>query len=497
MTQPADGPWPDPRPAGSHFIDGAAVEDGAGRPFATFFPADGSTLARLFGATDDVRERALAAATRAQPVWAAMAPVDRGRVLMRAAALLRERNEALSRLETLDTGKPLQETRVADAASGADCLEFFGGLIAAEGGRHIPLGPEGFAYTRREPLGVVLGIGAWNYPMQIACWKAAPALAAGNAMIFKPSEVTPLSALKLAEILIEAGLPPGVFNVVQGMGETAAALAASPRIAKVSLTGSVPTGRKVAAAAGEALKPVTMELGGKSPILVFDDASLEDAVGGALLGNFYSTGQVCSNGTRVFVQAGLHDAFVARLVERTRAIRLGDPRDPRTQMGPLVTSRQRDQAMAAVEAGRAAGARLECGGTAASPTGAEAGWFMTPAVFSGVTDDMALARDEIFGPVLSVLKFETEEEAIARANATEFGLAAGVFTQDLARGHRVAERLQAGTCWINAYNLTPVQMPFGGVKASGWGRENSAAALDAYSTLKSVYVSAAPVDSPY
>lgn len=497
MPTLASGPWPDPTPPASHFIDGAPVEDAAGRPFASFFPGDGSALARLHAATPAVIEQAVAAAARAQADWAALAPVERGRVLLRAAAILRERNEELSRLETLDTGKPLQETRVADAASGADSLEFFGGLIASDGGRHIPLGPEGFAYTKREPLGVVLGIGAWNYPMQIACWKSAPALAAGNAMIFKPSEVTPLSALKLAEIFVEAGAPPGLFNVLQGMGEVGAALASHLGVAKVSLTGSVPTGRKVAAAAGEALKPVTMELGGKSPLLVFDDASLEDAVGGALLGNFYSSGQVCSNGTRVFVQAGIHDRFVQRLVERTAKIRLGDPRDPETQMGPLVSARQRDQVLAAIEAGRAAGATLDCGGDRASPKGAEAGWFVSPAVFSGVTDDMALARDEIFGPVLSILKFETEDEAVARANATPFGLAAGVFTQDLARGHRVVDRLQAGTCWINAYNLTPVQMPFGGVKASGWGRENSAAALDAYSSLKTVYVAAQPVDSPY
>ncbi|MBD3625845.1 MAG: aldehyde dehydrogenase family protein, partial [Rhodobacteraceae bacterium] len=328
------------QPAASHFIDGRPLEDAAGAPFDSRYPATGEVIARLHAATDAVIEAAIASARQAQTEWAARAPAERGRVLRRAADLMRERNRALSELETLDTGKPISETLVADAASGADCLEYFGGLAATLTGEHIPLGTD-WAYTRREPLGICLGIGAWNYPIQIASWKAAPALACGNAMIFKPSEVTPLSALALAEILVRAGAPKGLFNVVQGMGPTGAALASHPDIAKVSLTGSVPTGRKVAATAAEGLRHVTMELGGKSPILVFDDADIELAVESALWANFYSTGQICSNGTRVFVQGGIREAFLTRLAQRTAALRIGDPLDETTEIGPLVSAAHR------------------------------------------------------------------------------------------------------------------------------------------------------------
>ncbi|MEM6744126.1 MAG: betaine-aldehyde dehydrogenase [Pseudomonadota bacterium] len=487
----------DVQPQASHFIDGAPVEDPEGAEIACLYPATGEPIARLHAATPATVDRAVQSAARAQKDWAARPPVERGRVLLEAARLIRERNQELSEIETLDTGKPIQETLVADATSGADALEFFGGFIAARTGDHIPLGPSDFAYTLHEPLGVCVGIGAWNYPTQIACWKAAPALAAGNAMVFKPSETTPLGALKLAEILVEAGAPPGLFNVVQGLGETGAALTSHPGVAKVSLTGSVPTGRKVAAAAAGDLKHVTLELGGKSPLIIFDDASLDDAVGAALLANFYASGQICSNGTRVFVQRGLLDAFLSQLVARTEKIRIGDPLNPKTQFGPMVSQRQLEIAQGYVAKGVAEGARLLTGGRRIFPQDAPNGWFLSPAVFAGVTDDMTLAREEIFGPVLSVLAFDEEDEAVARANATPFGLAAGVFTRDLARGHRVIARLQAGTCWINAYNLTPVQMPFGGVKASGFGRENAAAALAHYSQVKSVYVGLGPVESPY
>lgn len=421
-----------------------------------------------------------------------MRPVERARILRRASDLIRAHNEELSLLETLDTGKPLQETLVADWASGADALEFFAGLAPVVTGETVPLGQD-FVYTIREPLGLCVGIGAWNYPSQIACWKAAPALALGNAMVFKPSEVTPLGALKLAEILIEAGLPPGLFNVVQGRGAVGASLVTDSRVAKVSLTGSVPTGRRVYAAAAEGVRHVTMELGGKSPLIVFDDADLESAIGAAMLGNFYSAGQICSNGTRVFVQKGIKEAFLARLAERADAIRMGDPLDPEVQMGPLVSQAQLEKVLAYIEKARAEGGRLVCGGEASvSP-----GCYVQPTVFADVTDAMTLAREEVFGPVMAVLDFETEEEAIARANATDFGLAAGVFTADLTRAHRVVAQLQAGTCWINAYNLTPVEAPFGGVKLSGVGRENGRAAVQHYTQVKSVYVGMGPVDAPY
>ena len=428
--------------------------------------------------------------------WSQIPPVERGRVLHRAAEAMRERNHELSVLESLDTGKPLQETLVADAASGADCLEYFAGLIAADTGQYIDLGSS-FAYTRREPLGVCAAIGAWNYPIQIACWKAAPALAAGNSMVFKPSELTPLSALALAEILVHAGLPAGAFNVVQGAGDVGAALASHPAVAKVSVTGSVPTGERVALAAAEGMKHVTLELGGKSPLIVFDDADLDNAVSGAMLGNFYSTGQVCSNGTRVFVQRSIHDEFLARLVERTERIVLGDPLDEATQMGPLVSERQLARVLAYVDAGRAEGARCVTGGEPASVPALAEGFFVAPTVFADVSDEMRIAREEIFGPVMCVLAFDREEEVVARANDTQFGLSAGVFTRDIQRAHRVIAALEAGTCWINTYNLTPIAVPFGGYKRSGIGRENGHAALDHYSQWKSVYVEMGDVESPY
>ncbi|MEM8853520.1 MAG: betaine-aldehyde dehydrogenase [Pseudomonadota bacterium] len=476
-------------------IDGVHVK-GSGEAIDLVNPATGETITTFYATSAEEVDSAVASAARAQAEWAALTGVERGRVLIKAAHIMRERNRALSELETLDTGKPLQETLVADAASGAEALEYFGGLCSGLSGQMVEFGGD-FAYTRRAPLGVCAGIGAWNYPIQIASWKAAPALAAGNAMVFKPSETTPLSAVKLAEILMEAGAPKGLYNVVQGAGAVGSALAGHDGVAKVSLTGSVPTGRKVYEAAAKGLRQATMELGGKSPLIVFDDASLEDAVGGAMLGNFYSTGQICSNGTRVFVQEGLHDAFVERLVARTEAIVIGNPMDESVQMGPLISARQQEGVLAAIDKGRAEGARLMTGGTVPTVDGHAGGFWVTPAVFTGVEDHMTLAGEEIFGPVMSVLSFACEDEVVARANASPFGLAAGVFTKDLARGHRVAAALEAGTTWINTYNLTPAGMPFGGIKASGFGRENAAAALDAYSEIRTVYVGLGPVDSPY
>lgn len=476
------------QPLASLYINGLPVE-GQGPELAVHYPFTGEVIATLREASPAQVASATEAAAAAQPAWAALRPIERARVLMRAAHIIRARGDELARLETLDTGKPIQETRVADWPSGADALEYFAGLAPTVTGQAIPLGGD-FVYTIREALGVCAGIGAWNYPSQIACWKAAPALAMGNAMVFKPSEETPLGALKLAEILTEAGLPAGIFNVVQGRGAVGGALVTDPNIAKVSLTGSVATGQKVYASAAVGMRHVTMELGGKSPLLVFDDASLEDAVGAALLANFYSSGQICSNGTRVFVQSGILPAFLDRLAARVATVRMGDPMDDDTQHGPIVNAAQAAKIRDAIAKGQAEGARLICGGPGE-------GAFIPPTVFAEATDDMFIAREEIFGPVMTVLAFETEAEAVARANATPYGLAAGVFTRDLARGHRVAAALEAGTTWINAYNLTPVEAPFGGVKLSGIGRENSAAAIEHYSQLKSVYVGMGSVDAPY
>jgi betaine-aldehyde dehydrogenase len=483
----------DAQPKASHFIDGTYAEDATGAELAVIYPATGERIATLHEATPALVERAIASAQAAQPAWAALSGMERGRILRRAADIIRSRNRALSELETLDTGKPLQETLVADAMSGADALEYFGGLAASLTGEHIPLANGDWAYTIREPLGVCVGIGAWNYPTQIACWKAAPALAVGNTMVFKPSETTPLSTLKLAEIFTEAGLPPGVFNVVQGAGDVGAALVTDPRVAKVSLTGSVPTGQKVYAAAAAEMKHVTMELGGKSPMLVFDDADLDNAVSGAILGNFYSSGQVCTNGTRVFVQRGIKEAFLARLADRLKGAAMGDPLDEATNFGPLVSEGQMNIVLNYVAKGVEEGARLVAGGKRAD----RPGFFVEPTVFADVTDDMVIAREEIFGPVMCVLDFDTEEEAMSRANATEYGLAAGVFTRDLQRAHRVAAGFEAGTCWINSYNDAPVEVAFGGTKMSGVGRENGRAAIEHYSQLKSVFVRMGDVEAPF
>ncbi|NUH65997.1 betaine-aldehyde dehydrogenase [Sulfitobacter sp. S0837] len=482
----------DPQPQASHFIDGAYVEDTAGTPIPVIYPATGEKIATVYAATPAIVEQAITSARKAQAAWAAMTGTERGRVLRRAADMIRARNHDLSVLETYDTGKPYQETSVADATSGADALEYFGGLAGSLTGEHIQLG-EDWVYTRREALGLCVGIGAWNYPTQIACWKAAPALACGNAMIFKPSETTPLCALKVAEILVEAGLPAGLFNVVQGMGEVGQSLVTDPRVDKVSLTGSVPTGRKVYAAAAEGIKHVTMELGGKSPMIVFEDADIDNAVSGAILGNFYSSGQICSNGTRVFVHRDIKEAFLARLAERLEKAVVGDPMDADTSFGPMVSERQMQIALDYVAKGEAEGARLVYGGKRIERDG----FYMQPTVFADVKDNMVIAREEIFGPVMAVLDFADEAEVMARANETEFGLAAGVFTNDLSRAHRVAAAFEAGTCYINTYNDAPVEAPFGGMKNSGVGRENSKAAIEHYSQLKSVYVRMGDVEAPF
>jgi betaine-aldehyde dehydrogenase len=470
---------------------------GAGGPFKVINPANGAVLAELSADGAAQIDAAVLRAQSAQKKWAALSGAERGRVLHRAARLLRERNEELAVLETRNTGKPIQETRAVDVLSGAECLEYYAGLAAGIAGEHLDLGSQAFGYTRREPLGVVAGIGAWNYPLQIACWKSAPALACGNAMIFKPAELTPLTAMKLQEVFAAAGLPDGVFQVVQGQAQTGRLLTRHRDIRKISLTGEVGTGKAVMADAAATLKQVTLELGGKSPLIVFGDAKLDNAVAGALLGNFYSAGEVCSNGTRVFVHQSVHAAFVERLRSRAAAMRIGDPMDPATQVGALISAEHMEKVLGFIARGRAQGARLLTGGARVTSGDLANGYFVAPTVFDGCHDDMDIVRQEIFGPVMSVLQFAEEDEVIARANATEFGLAAGVFTNDLTRAHRVIAQLQAGTCWINHYNITPVELPFGGVKMSGLGRENGRAAIEHYTQLKSVYVAMGDIDAPY
>lgn len=472
------------------YIGGKKVDATSGHTFQSINPANGEILTEVQSASRADVDAAVAAAQQGQRVWACMTAMQRSRILRRAVEILRARNDELAMLETLDTGKAISETRYVDIVTGADVLEYYAGLIPALEGQQIPLRQTSFVYTRREPLGVVAGIGAWNYPIQIALWKSAPALAAGNAMIFKPSEVTPLSALKLAEIYTEAGLPDGVFNVLNGAGhEVGTWLTEHAGIEKISFTGGTVTGKKVmASASGSTLKDVTMELGGKSPLIIFPDADLDKAADVAMMANFYSSGQVCTNGTRVFIHKSQKSAFEQKIVERVRRIRMGDPMDENTNFGPLVSQNHLQNVLRYISLGFSEGARLLVGGNRAEEGALAKGCYVQPTVFSDCTDNMTIVREEIFGPVMSILTYEDEAEVIRRANDTTYGLAAGVLTQDLARAHRVIHQLQAGICWINTWGESAAEMPVGGYKQSGVGRENGLMTLQNYTRLKSIQV---------
>ena len=472
------------------YIGGRRVDASSGKTFQTINPANGEVLAEVQVASKKDVDLAVASAQQGQKVWAAMTAMQRSRTLRRAVEILREKNDALAEIETLDTGKPISETRYVDIVTGADVLEYYAGLVPALEGQQIPLRESSFVYTRREPLGVVAGIGAWNYPIQIALWKSAPALAAGNAMIFKPSEVTPLTALKLAEIYTEAGLPDGVFNVLTGSGrEVGAWLTEHPGIEKISFTGGTVTGKKVmASASSSTLKDVTMELGGKSPLIIFPDANIDKAVDVAMMANFYSSGQVCTNGTRVFVHRSKIREFEQKIVERVQRIRLGDPQNENTNFGPLVSISHMENVLRYIETGHTEGARLLAGGLRVVDGAYANGAYVQPTIFTDCTDDMTIVREEIFGPVMSILIYDDEDEVIRRANDTEYGLAAGVLTENLSLAHRVIHQLQAGICWINTWGESPAEMPVGGYKQSGVGRENGLMTLQNYTRVKSIQV---------
>lgn len=480
------------------YIDGHPVDATSGDTFNVINPFDGSLLATIGQASQQDVDLAVVAAKHGQQKWASMTGMERSRILLRAVALLRERNDELAELETRNTGKPLSETASVDIATGADALEYFAGLAPAIEGSQIPLRSSSFIYTRREPLGVIGAIGAWNYPIQIACWKAAPALAAGNAVVFKPSEVTPLTAIKLAEILTEAGLPDGVFNVIQGDGRVGAMLTEHTGIAKVSFTGEVGTGKKVmAAAASSTLKEVTMELGGKSPLIVFADADLNRAADAAMMANFYSSGQICTNGTRVFVERSVKAAFEDKLIERVSRIKAGDPMEIDVNFGPLVSFEHQKKVLSYIALGKEQGARLLIGGDDWSSGQWAKGAWAAPTVFTDCQDDMRIVQDEIFGPVMSVLAFDDESEVIRRANDTPYGLAAGVFSESLNRAHRVIHQLEAGICWVNTWGESPSEMPVGGYKASGIGRENGIETLNHYTQTKSVQIEMGTFESVF
>jgi betaine-aldehyde dehydrogenase len=450
-------------------------------------PATGEVTGQVELATPEMLDECVSLATAAQKKWASRSVQDRGQILIRCAHALMTANEELSRLEVQDVGKIYTEAVSADVPSGPDALEFFGAAIMTyTGTQHEWPGAVGF--TRRIPLGVCAGVGAWNYPAQIALWKSAPALAMGNAFILKPSELTPLVAIRIAEIMEEAGLPSGLFNVLQGDYTTGTALCAHPGIAKISLTGGVETGRKIMTQSAGTLKRVTLELGGKAPLILFEDCDLDKAAKTAMDANFYTAGEVCSNATRIFVQRPIADEILSRMKAMTEAMTVGDPMSADVQMGALISAPHLEKVLGFVEGGLKEGAELVCGGKRVHPQGFEGGYYMQPTILSNCTDDMTVVREEVFGPVMSVLIFDDEDEAIRRANDTHFGLGAGVFTRDLTRAHRVADSLEAGNVWVNTYNLIPPDMPFGGVKQSGFGREQSLYAFEAYSDIRATYI---------
>ncbi|XP_042618061.1 4-trimethylaminobutyraldehyde dehydrogenase A isoform X2 [Cyprinus carpio] len=459
-------------------------------------PATGRVLCDMIPCGEEEVDEAIKSAHSAYLKWSKLSGMERARIMLEAARIIRERRDEIARAEVANNGKSITEAQV-DIDVAWQCIEYYAGIAPTLSGQHIQLPGGSFAYTRREPLGVCVGIGAWNYPFQIAAWKSAPAMACGNAMVFKPSPMTPVTAVMLAEIYKEAGVPDGLFNVVQGGAETGGLLCHHPMVAKVSFTGSVPTGKKIMEMAAKGVKQVTLELGGKSPLIIFKDCELENAIKGALMANFLTQGEVCCNGTRVFVQREIMPQFLEEVVKRTKAIPVGDPMCEETRMGALISKPHMEKVLGFIKQAKEQGAKVLCGGEQFVPNDPKLkdGYFVSPCVLDNCRDDMTCVKEEIFGPVMSVLPFDTEDEVLQRANNTTFGLASGVFTRDIARAHRVAENLQAGTCYINNYNVGPVEVPFGGYKMSGFGRENGQVTIEYYSQLKTVVVEMGDVES--
>lgn len=480
-------------PAAKLFVDGA-YRDSTGRDTLEIRnPANGELLARVPDATPEDVDQAVRAARESfeAQTWRGLDPSAKERILLRFADLIEHHKDSLAALESLENGKTLREALSGDVQPAIDAIRYYAGWVRRIYGETIPVDGPFLNYTLREPVGVVGAIIPWNYPTCLAAWKLGPALACGCSVVLKPSELTPLTALKLAEYAAEAGLPPGVLNVVTGQGQSAGeALSRHPDVDKISFTGSIRTARAILKAAAETnLKRVSLELGGKSPNIVFADADRAAALKAALWGIFANKGEVCSAGSRLLVQADIHDEVVAVLAERASKLRVGDPLDPVTEMGAQISARQLERILDYVRSGVDQGARLVCGGERDTDGDKSRGYFVKPTIFANVRPDMRIAQEEIFGPVLAVLPFRDPDEAIAIANGTIYGLVAAVWTRDIALAHRMAREIRAGAVWINTYNAFDSGSPFGGYKQSGFGRDLGAYALEQYTNVKSVWVS--------
>lgn len=450
----------------------------------------GALLAEVAqGSSEDVDLAVRAARAAFEGPWRRMKPAERQRIMLRLADLVEANFDELALLDTLDLGAPLARTLLGKARAGA-LLRYYAGQATLIAGETLGNSAAGdvLSQTWKEPIGVVGAINPWNGPIGMSVWKAAPVLASGCTLVMKPAEQTPLSALRFGELCLEAGVPEGVVNIVTGLGDAGAALAAHPDVDKIAFTGSTGVGEKIIHAAAATMKWVTVELGGKSPNIVFADADLDKAVPGAAMAVFANAGQICSAGTRLFVHSAIHDEFMERLADFTRTIRVGDPLDPQTQIGPVVSALQMDRILGFIDGASDEGAQLVAGGGRMAAAGYDDGYFIQPTIFSGVADDMTIARDEVFGPVLSAFTFDTEEEAIARANATVFGLASGVWTRDLGTANRVARAVRAGSVWINCYQMLDPAVPFGGYKRSGFGRESGSRHIEDYLETKAVWI---------
>lgn len=469
------------------FIDGRFVDAAAGGTIDVLNPHDGSLITAIAAAEAEDVDRAVQAAQRAFPAWARMAAADRGRLLLKLADLIEANAEELAQLETLDTGHPIRDTRGLDVPRTAGCFRYFGGMADKLQGSVIPVESGFLNYVQRAPIGVVGQIVPWNFPLMFTSWKLGPALAAGNTVVLKPSELTPLSTLRIAELMAAAGFPDGVVNVVPGYGHTAGQrLAEHPEVGKIAFTGSTATGRRIVEASKGNLKRVQLELGGKGANIVFDDANLDAAINGAAWAIFHNQGQACIAGSRLMLHEKIADAFLERFTALANSIRLGDPRSPDTEMGPLTSARHRDKVLSYVGIAAEQGARLLAGGKA--PGGElSAGYYVAPTIVEARPQDR-VAQEEVFGPFVTVLRFGSDEEALAIANATDYGLGSGLWTRDLARAHKLAGAIQAGMCWINCYKRVNPGSPFGGVGQSGYGREMGFEAMHDYTEARSVWV---------